>query len=511
MKEQFDGEKLSEIIDLEAWTKIQDKFSDIIHLPIQTIDSQGNIVHKSKEFPFFYQIILHKKIGAEQCRECRLKAFKELEKKDEKIHMYYCHTGLFNIMVPIVVQDKQIGAVIAGPMLRNEPNVHLCRRVAEEIGVEAIELIDAARELKAQDNSSLEKYGIMLYTLSQTIPGLMHEKQTNERKISRLTILHKISQLVNSTLNLDEILNSILGFMKKSVNAQNSSVFIFEEKIRMAIDPLPENYLLFESKLVEEVRLRESYILIKNIQTDPAFKGEAIHHACICFPLKIKENIIGMITIYGEGIQLSEEDLELLNTITNQASTAIQNARQYKKISELATIDPLTKIFNRRKFIELLDMEVERSKKFDHYLSIILLDIDDFGHYNNTHGHPSGDQLLREFARILKEKTTSVDVVARYGGEEFIIILPALKPREAKEMGEKIRKAIEETYFEGEEMQPLGRVTASFGVATCMDKTLTKEELIREADKALYKSKAAGKNKVTAVTIVNKNLSRIEI
>ncbi|MEM3126664.1 MAG: diguanylate cyclase [Candidatus Woesearchaeota archaeon] len=507
---EIQNEKLSELIDLEAWKRIQDKFSEIVNVPIQTLDTQGNIIYKSKEFPFFLQIVLHKKAGAEKCHKCRVKALEELRSKEDNIHMYYCHTGLFYILVPIALKGKQVGAISAGPIIRNEPNVHLCRRVAEEIGVEAIELIDASRELRVHDKGSIEKIGTLLYSLSQTIPGLMHEKHTTERKVSTLTILHKISQLVNSTLNLDEILNSILNFMKNSVNAQNSSVFIFEENLRMAIEKLPDSYLLFENKIAEEMKLKETFIMIKNIESDPHFKGLATHQACISFPLRLKEEIIGMITLYGEGIKLSDEDLELLNTITNQAATAIQNARQYKKISELATIDPLTKIFNRRKFMEVFDMEVERAKKFDHYLSVVLLDIDDFGHYNNTHGHLAGDQLLKEFARILKENTTSVDIVARYGGEEFIIVLPALKPAEAKNIAEKIRKIIEETYFEGEEMQPLGRVTASFGVATSMDKTLTKEELIREADKALYKSKAAGKNKVTGVTIVNRNLSRIE-
>ncbi len=502
--------KLDELIDLEAWKKIQDKFSEIIHIPIQTLDAEGNIIYQSKELPFFMQIVNHKKSGSQKCHECRTKALRELEEKEDKIHMFYCHTGVFNIIVPIILGKKQVGAVLATGMMRNEPNFHLCRRVAEEIGVEAIELIDSARELKIVDRNNIEKYGILLYTLSQTIPGLMHEKQTTERQVSRLTILHRISQLINSTLNLDEVLNSILEFMKKAVNAQNSSVFIFEENLRMAISPLPENYLIFENKIIEDIKLKETFVIIRNIQSDPRFKGETTYNACISFPLKIKEDIIGIMTLYGEGIKLSDEDLELLNTITNQASTAIQNARQYKKISELATIDPLTKVFNRRKLMELFDMEVERAKNFDHYLSIILLDIDDFGHYNNTHGHPAGDQLLREFARILKENSRPVDIVSRYGGEEFLLVLPGLKPKEAKDIAEKLRKTLEETYFEGEEMQPLSRVTASFGVATSMDRTLTKEELIREADKALYKSKAAGKNKVTAVTIVNKNLARIE-
>jgi diguanylate cyclase (GGDEF)-like protein len=189
---------------------------------------------------------------------------------------------------------------------------------------------------------------------------------------------------------------------------------------------------------------------------------------------------------------------------------AIHNARQYATIKQMAITDKLTGLYNRRYFIELLKNEIERSKRSKNPLSIAVLDIDNFRDYNNNHGHLVGDKLLSEFAMIMKKSIRTIDTAGRYGGEEFIVLLPETGPSDASIAGERIRKAIAETYFEGEEDQPLGRVTVSIGIATCLNGSLTEEELIKEADKALYKAKNAGKNRVVSVIIVDKNMGIIE-
>ena len=157
----------------------------------------------------------------------------------------------------------------------------------------------------------------------------------------------------------------------------------------------------------------------------------------------------------------------------------------------------------------LLEIELNRARLFHSYVSLAIFDTDDFGCYNNTHGHPQGDVLLKEMCEIIKKNLGPIDNAGRYGGEEFIVVMPGLKPAEAKMKMEEVRKKIEDHYFQGEETQPGGRVTVSVGLATALDPSVTKEELIKQADKALYKSKANGKNKTTAVSIVDRYMDPV--
>ena len=189
---------------------------------------------------------------------------------------------------------------------------------------------------------------------------------------------------------------------------------------------------------------------------------------------------------------------------------AIHNARQYARIKQLAITDKLTGLYNGRYFLELMKNEIERSKRFKKPLSVAILDIDNFRDYNNNHGHLVGDKLLSEFAGILKKSIRNIDTAARYGGEEFVVLLPESSPKDASIVGERIRKAVQDTFFEGEEDQPLGRVTVSIGIATCLNNSLDQQEIIKEADKALYKAKQAGKNRVVSVIIIDKNMGVIE-
>ena len=161
--------------------------------------------------------------------------------------------------------------------------------------------------------------------------------------------------------------------------------------------------------------------------------------------------------------------------------------------------------------MSILQSELERSKRTKKPLSVALFDIDDFKHYNDALGHVKGDKLLQKLGLLLMKQVRTIDTVGRYGGEEFIIVLPETKSNEAKVVAERARKSIEENQFEGEESQPSGRVTISLGLVTCMNGTLTVEEMIKESDKNLYKAKAAGKNKIISTVILDRSLAPVEV
>ncbi len=127
---------------------------------------------------------------------------------------------------------------------------------------------------------------------------------------------------------------------------------------------------------------------------------------------------------------------------------------------------------------------------------MIILDVDNFKNFNDTLGHPAGDDLLRQLARILKETVRDNDIVCRYGGEEFAVILPGVEKDGALILAERLRSRVEKERFPGEEVQPNGKLTISLGLATLPQDAVNKEDLIRRSDKALYAAKKSGRNRV---------------
>jgi diguanylate cyclase (GGDEF)-like protein len=152
---------------------------------------------------------------------------------------------------------------------------------------------------------------------------------------------------------------------------------------------------------------------------------------------------------------------------------------------DLAVRDGLTGLFNRRYFNELIEVEVNRVKRFPAALSLLMLDIDNFKNYNDTQGHPAGDELLKGAARVLKNSVRAVDIVCRYGGEEFVIILPQANKKAAQIIAERMRV----------QMGLYLPTTISIGIATLPDDASEVEQLVEQADKALYQAKKSGKNK----------------
>lgn len=167
-----------------------------------------------------------------------------------------------------------------------------------------------------------------------------------------------------------------------------------------------------------------------------------------------------------------------------------------RKLESLVNEDGLTEVYNHRFFHDALREELTSYDKDNKPISLIFMDIDHFKNYNDLYGHQKGDEVLKTIGFLLKNNVRKGDVVARYGGEEFAIILPATSEQDAIKIAENIRSKIEETYFEGEENQPKGKLTASIGVSVFPDKAKSDIELIKYADDALYRAKFFNKNRV---------------
>ena len=166
------------------------------------------------------------------------------------------------------------------------------------------------------------------------------------------------------------------------------------------------------------------------------------------------------------------------------------------QIVDMANKDDLTGMYNHRFFQQSLDKEIEKSQKTSQSVSLLFIDIDYFKHYNDIYGHICGDKLLTQLSRLINDNVRTQDIVARYGGDEFAVILPNTTEQEAILAGERIRKAIDEMHFEGEENLPQRKMTVSIGVSQFPDKAKSKTELIGHADDAVYQAKFFNKNRV---------------
>ncbi len=176
----------------------------------------------------------------------------------------------------------------------------------------------------------------------------------------------------------------------------------------------------------------------------------------------------------------------------------IKKAIEHEQTRRLAYTDGLTSLANYRSFHTRLQQEIERADRYHRPLSLIMLDIDYFKAYNDTHGHPQGNAILTQVAELLKKTSRSSDTVARYGGEEFALILPETDQPSAEALGNRLREEIEQFQFPGEEHLPSQILTISVGIAT-HSRYASKEELVAAADAELYRAKREGRNRVCAM------------
>ncbi|MBN2071247.1 MAG: sensor domain-containing diguanylate cyclase [Candidatus Krumholzibacteriota bacterium] len=224
-------------------------------------------------------------------------------------------------------------------------------------------------------------------------------------------------------------------------------------------------------------------------------KDENHFSTVISAPLMSRNALFGVILAINDPEQgdFSEEDIHLLNVMANQGAIAFENYLLYKKLKLESITDGLTGIYNYRYLIRSINLEIKRSIRFDQVFSFIMLDVDNLKDYNDKNGHLSGSRALTDIAAILKSNCRDIDVVAKYGGDEFAILLPQTNLEGAIKLGERILKAINLFKFD---RVNAGLLSCSLGIAVYPEDALGVEELIDNADAALYKAKAEGKNNI---------------
>ena len=191
-----------------------------------------------------------------------------------------------------------------------------------------------------------------------------------------------------------------------------------------------------------------------------------------------------------------EDALFKINAIIETEQKFFLLSNNIQKAKQSAATDGMTGLFNRKYFDTFIEQQLVKTELQGGNCSLIMLDVDNFKHYNDTNGHQLGDEVLKKMAKILKEGIRQSDMAARYGGEEFIIVLPGTAKKMAEAIAEKLRESVEKSHFPNEEKQPKGRLTASFGVSTYPENGRDAETLLKGADHCLYVAKERGRNNV---------------
>ncbi|KAA3611296.1 MAG: diguanylate cyclase [Calditrichaeota bacterium] len=382
---------------------------------------------------------------------------------------------------------------------------------------ELIARVESALRLKKL-NELLINQTLSLENANKKINGLNSELLDKNKELRKniygLHSLFEVSMDLSSILELEGLINSTLLTIIGQYSIKSAMFMMANSHVNNQLEIIDSKGFDNELKGVSvhnEDTLVNYFIehpmpilledLKSKINTSHSFdKLEQIGIGLVA-PVVIKRQVSGLICF---GPRLKEEEFEdreiqQITILTNIISIAVNNASLYKDVEQLSYTDGMTELHNYRYFELRLKEEIIRHKRTKAGLSLLILDVDYFKNFNDTLGHQAGDNVLRKLGKLLKETARENDIVARYGGEEFAVILPTVDQEGAVILAERIRENVEKAEFDGEHVQPNGKITVSIGEASLVD-TSNFEELIRKADLALYSAKESGRNRVQTYT-----------
>jgi diguanylate cyclase (GGDEF)-like protein len=327
---------------------------------------------------------------------------------------------------------------------------------------------------------------------------LSHISESLKQRVSELETLNRTAHSLASTLQLRELIESIARETMAAI--PEAEVFALAHRPaksdddRFTVDCFDRDRGEFERLTVPGAAGISARVVEARAPLSISdLADESGMRSWLGVPIVVYDEVIGVLSVQSrERAAFGPDELRLLEAIGAQAAVAIQNARLY----ELATVDGLTGLYVRRYFDGRLDEELARARRFEHSFSVAILDLDDFKKINDTHGHAVGDRVLQDAAQTMRAAMRGVDIASRYGGEEFAFILPRTGIVDAHAVAERVRSDLAELRVAVGGSQVL-RITVSIGVA-CFPESGADDadDLLRRADIALYRAKAAGKNRV---------------
>jgi diguanylate cyclase (GGDEF)-like protein len=334
------------------------------------------------------------------------------------------------------------------------------------------------------------------------------------RKLTETHLFFEVGKIIASELEPSELIQKIIDVLRKTVHFQDAIVYLVRKDMS-GLDPFFSTGPLFDAVALGPIYLDNGAPGMIAASGEPLFLEDVsgfdgfLHFpdervkegSYIGVALKSDSRVVGAMGFSRpETGAFRVEEFDLLRTLSPLVSAGLEKAELFKKTLELSRVDELTGLFNYRVLLEKLDEELRRRARSGRDFSFIMIDIDDFKRTNDRYGHLEGSRLLAQMGPLLKAscRAGSLDSCYRYGGEEFSILLPETLLRDALTVAERVRSAVEEYPFTLKATHPFEQITISLGISTMpAGSTKTAVELIHEADTALYRSKAEGKNRVT--------------
>jgi len=361
-------------------------------------------------------------------------------------------------------------------------------------------------DCQSENVDHFDKETIDLLTLFSTQASMALQNARlhalERRRALQLKAINAIAQQTTAVLDLKELLSKVCSLIQHAFQVSHVSVLLKEGEdddlfLRAHHGDLtpriPEDgRVSADAGLWGQALVTRKTMIENDVKGNPNYIGFYVETAArMCIPLVAFGQTLGVLILdSARRGAFNPNDTQSLESVADICATAIQNAHYVERVKQLAYLDGLTGIFNRRFFELRIAEEIERAKRFGASMAVIMVDIDQFKRLNDEFGHLLGDEVLRQVSSIFHQQLRKFDVVCRYGGEEFAILLSQTNPQHALAVAEKLRRSVEIWQFPGVPRP----VTISAGTAVYPDHGSTRDELVKAADAGMYAAKQAGRN-----------------
>jgi diguanylate cyclase (GGDEF)-like protein len=423
---------------------------------------------------------------------------KFLEKQDLKILPS-------RLWVPLVMRGEVIGLLTMGPKAGSQPFDDFDLYFLQHITAQAAVSINTCR----------------LYARRE------REKEDLDKTLQNLSLLYSIGKAMNYISDLKNLLQYILSQAIEITSAEKGSIMLYNlETDRLNIRVLAglEDTKSQEKVNNNEIRCRSfkpgegiagrvfmtsQPMIVNNIREDDLFiKSETSYVRSIaCIPMVVYSDVVGVINVTNkkDGKEFTEEDVEMLKAVADQAAVAVNKAQLW----DMAVTDSLTGLYVRRYFIVKLQEEIHRAERYNKPLSVVMVDLDRFKKINDTYGHDAGDRALKTISQFFQKNIRDIDAIGRYGGEEFVMLIPDADKKAAFCLAERLRKELAKV-----KLEDLPPITISLGIATYPSDGTDIDELIKKADAAMYEAKRKGRNRAVkfsrAIKLIRVNDTQVD-
>lgn len=320
-----------------------------------------------------------------------------------------------------------------------------------------------------------------------------------QEQAEREIAVNRLATAIRNTLELDSVLQTAADEVGRALNVHSCAVRVEGALVGREMTKCylrPDVAIGSEKLLIAQVDLARASLTDSAeahvVDGDRLRASDLLADAAV--PLIHHGNLIGLLLVRSDDVTRiwADNELLLLHTVADQLVVAVNQAHLFAQMEQQALTDSLTGCFNRRSFEARLEHHLRLAMRMGHQLSLLMLDLDNFKRINDQAGHEVGDVALCMLAEVLRSGLRVVDTAARFGGDEFVVILPQADREGAQLVAERLRQRIEQMSVPG-----FGKVTCSLGIATFPDHGSSRDMLLMAADRALYNSKDAGRNRVS--------------